>query len=179
MLFNLLHLNKLFLSVKMLNFWPNPLQPRRMLWALEYRASKYFAFANGKQPCECDCKTRTQHKHHVLQEGSLLHNSPTSALRFLKSACMAWKGTGMNVENRSAVFAKCVEIARPQCGEQEFSVLVAVLRTTELVKNTLQHSSLVGKKKAELLVTECLQQYFVLFHLLLMYTKVSAEVLMT
>lgn len=40
----------------------------------------------------------------------------------------------MNVENRSKVFAKCVEIARPQCGEQEFSVLAGLL-TTELLKN--------------------------------------------
>lgn len=45
------------------------------------------------------------------------------------SACMPQKRTGMNVENRSTVFAKCVEIAPPQCGEREFSVLAAGLLT--------------------------------------------------
>lgn len=40
--------------------------------------------------------------------------------------------------------AKCVQIARPQCGEQEFSVIVACLLTTGLVKNI---SSLVDTGK--------------------------------
>lgn len=39
----------------------------------------------------------------------------------------------MNVENRSMVFAKCVEIVGVECGEQECSVLVSGL-LTELVK---------------------------------------------
>lgn len=46
-----------------------------------------------------------------------------------KSASLTWKRTGMNVENRSMVFAKCVEIVGVECGEQECSVLVSGLLT--------------------------------------------------
>lgn len=168
--------------MKTLNVWPKLLQPRRMLCTLEYHATKYFAFANGKQPC--GVIARKEHNIGIMYyKKAVCHTIAPKVCYVLKSASMPWKRKGMNVENRSTVFAKCVEIARPQCGEQEFSVLVAGRLTSELVKNIQRHSSSLDTGKLELLVTVYRQRFFSVFYLILIYTKewciVSDMILMT